>query len=310
MNTSPSARLILHGKAAMRDDVREAVRVVRDQGGQVEVRVTWESGDAVRFATEAVKCGVDVVIAGGGDGTINQVVQGLVEGTEPSHRLPSLGILPLGTANDLASACEIPLDPTEALQLAISGPSVPVDIGQVNGRCFLNAATGGFGAQVTAATPDEAKKILGRAAYLLTGLTRFSSIQPAQGRLSGPGLSWEGKFLVLAVGNGRQAGGGYQLCPEAVLDDGLFEVRLLPQLEGAEIPQALGALLQGRLDPLQSTLVTARVPWLEIESEEPLQINLDGEPMTGTQFRFEVLPRRLSMKLPPTCPLLAASGSR
>jgi lipid kinase YegS len=305
MNASQSACLVLHGKAAMREDVRAAVRAVRDEGYHVEVRVTWEGGDAGRFARQAAEAGFGVVVAGGGDGTVNEVVGGLVEGAEASQPPPGLGFLPLGTANDLARACGIPLHPTAALRLAVCGPSAAVDVGQANGRCFLNVATGGFGAQVTVATPNDLKRILGSVAYLLTGLAHFSSIRPARGRLSGPGFAWEGAFLLLAVGNGRQAGGGYQLCPEALLHDGLFDVRLLPQLPGEEIPDALSALLREGLDALQRTLVNARVPRLEIEAEEPLQLNLDGEPMTNTRFRFEVLPRRLPMKLPPGCPLLA-----
>jgi lipid kinase YegS len=307
MSAPHSACLVLHGKVAMREDVRAAVRAVRDEGCRVEVRVTWEGGDAGRFARQAAEAGFGVVVAGGGDGTVNEVVGGLVEGTEAAaaDSLPSLGILPLGTANDLARACRIPFDPSAALRLAVSGPAATVDVGRANGRCFLNVATGGFGAQVTVGTPEELKKILGRAAYLLTGLTRFSSIRPARGRMSAPRFAWEGAFLVLAVGNGRQAGGGYEICPEALLNDGLLDVRLLPQLPSEEAPHVLGVLLRDGLDAVQRTLVGARVPWLGIEAEEPLQINLDGEPITDTRFRFELLPRRLLMKLPPACPLLA-----
>jgi lipid kinase YegS len=305
VSAPPSACLVLHGKVALREDVRAAVRAVRDEGHRVEVRVTWEGGDAGRFAREAAEAGFDVVVAGGGDGTVNEVVGGLVDEAEAAKPLPSLGIVPLGTANDLARACGIPLDPFAALRLALSGTASGVDVGRANDRCFLNVATGGFGTQVTVATPNELKKVLGRAAYLLTGLTHFTSIRPAQGRLSGPDFAWEGAFLLLAVGNGRQAGGGYQLCPDARLNDGLLDARLLPQLPSEEIPHVLGVLLREGLDAVQRTLVSARLPWLGIETDQPFQINLDGEPMTETRFRFEVLPRRLQVKLPPGCPLLA-----
>jgi lipid kinase YegS len=296
---------VLHGKAAQREDVRAAVRAARDEGHRVEVRVTWEGGDAGRFARQAAEAGFDVVVAGGGDGTVNEVVGGLLEGGGAAATLPGLGVVPLGTANDLARACGVPLDPFAALRLALSGPESAVDVGVANGRCFLNVATGGFGAQVTVATPNELKKVLGRVAYLLTGLTRFTSIRPAQGRLSGPDFAWQGAFLLLAVGNGRRAGGGYQLCPEARLNDGLFDVRLLPQMPSEEIPNVLGAVLREGLDAVRRTLAGARVPWLEVETDESFQINLDGEPIADTRFRFEVLPRRLRMKLPPGCPLLA-----
>ena len=155
---------------------------------------------------------------------------------EPGESSPSLAILPLGTANDLAHACRIPLDPLGALRLAKSGPETKVDVGRTNGRYFLNMATGGFGAHVTAVTPNELKKVLGGAAYFLTGLTHFTSIRPEHGRFSGPGFTWEGPFLILAVGNGRQAGGGHQLCPEALINDGLLDVRVLPKLPNAEAP--------------------------------------------------------------------------
>jgi lipid kinase YegS len=297
---------VLHGKAAMREDVRGAVRAARDDGFPVDVRVTWEGDDATRFAREAAQTGYETVVAGGGDGTVNAVVAGLIEGAGASRASPSLAVLPLGTANDLARACGIPLDPFAAMRLAISGSTSVVDVGQVNGRHFLNVATGGFGTQVTTATPNELKRVLGGAAYLLTGLTHFSSIRPEHGRLSGNAFAWEGAFLVLAVGNGRQAGGGHQLCPEAMLDDGLLDVRVLPQLPKEEIPEALRILLRDGIEGVRRTIVGARVPWLEIETGDSLQINLDGEPLTGTRFRFEALPRRLPMKLPAGCPLLGS----
>jgi lipid kinase YegS len=191
------------------------------------------------------------------------------------------------------------------MRLAVEGPTASIDVGQANEKRFVNVATGGFGTQVTTATPNELKQVLGGAAYLLTGLTHFSSIRPEHARLSGPGFSWQGAFLVLAVGNGRQAGGGHQLCPEALLDDGLLDVRLLPQVPKEEVGEPLRVLLREGLDGVRRTLVGARVSWLEIETEEALQVNLDGEPLTDTRFRFEILPRRLQMKLPSDCPLLA-----
>jgi len=295
---------VLHGKAATREDVRRAVRAVREEGFLVDVRVTWEGDDASRFALQAAHAGYGIVVAGGGDGTVNAVVAGLVEGTEESRASPAFAILPLGTANDLARACGIPLDPLAAMRLAVSGPTSMVDVAQANGRHFVNVATGGFGTQVTLATPNELKRILGGAAYLLTGLTHFSSIKPERGRLSAPGFAWEGAFLVLAVGNGRQAGGGHKLCPEAILDDGLLDVAVVPELPREEIPEALRILLQDGIEGVRRALVHTRVPWLNIETREGLQINLDGEPLTDTSFRFEILPRRLGMKMPTECSLI------
>ncbi len=289
----------------MREDVREAVRAIRAEGVRCDVRVTYEAGDASEFARCAVEDGFGVVIAGGGDGTVNEVAAGLLDASDAAVASPSLAVLPLGTANDLAHSCGIPLDPLAALRLAVTGPDARVDVGRVGERCFVNLATGGFGSQVTVATPPELKKLLGGAAYLLTGLTHFTAIRPERGRLLGPGFEWEGAFLVLAVGNGRQAGGGHRLCPEALLDDGLFDVRVLPAVPEGELRSALRKLLREGLGSLRRRVVATRIPRLEIETAGPLQINLDGEPVSGTRFAFEILPRRLSLRLPPGCPLLA-----
>ena len=102
-------RVILNGKGAANPQVREAINRIRDEGQAMEVRCTWEGGDAARFAQEAVADGIDVLVAGGGDGTIHEVVNGLMSGDSPPDL--ALGILPLGTANDFARVCGVPLEP-------------------------------------------------------------------------------------------------------------------------------------------------------------------------------------------------------
>jgi len=212
-------------------------------------------------------------------------------------RATALAILPLGTANDLARSCRIPLDPFEALRLAVTATPVAVDVGRANGRAFMNVATGGFGTQVTVATPNDLKKVFGGAAYFLTGLTQFTSIRPAQGRFSGPGLDWEGEFLVLGIGNGRQAGGGIPLCPNALIDDGLLDLTVLPAMDHAACLDAFGHLLREGAQGIRAQLVTARSPWIVYESERDININLDGEPVVLKRFRVETRRRVLPVHL-------------
>ena len=138
-----------------------------------------------------------------------------------------LAILPLGTANDFATAAEISAEPADSLALLATDPH-PCDVIQVNDHYFLNMATGGFGTEVTTQTSEDLKKMLGGAAYLLTGLSRFSEIESAKGHFKGEGFEWEGEFLALGLGNGRQAGGGQRLCPDALVNNGLFDVAILP----------------------------------------------------------------------------------
>jgi lipid kinase YegS len=296
--------IIVHGKSAANPDLRQAVAGIRRQGHKVTVRPTWEGGDAGILAQRAVLESADVVIAGGGDGTVNEVAMGMVTSRPGPAGMPSFGILPLGTANDLARSAGIPLDLSAALELIVSGDARLVDLGRIGDRIFLNVATGGFGTQVTVETPEAMKKALGGAAYLLTGLTRYSSIGSARARFTGPGFNWEGDFLVLAIGNGRQAGGGHVLCPEATLDDGLLDLRILPDVPRSEMGQAVKELLSSGLDAVERTVVTARLPEFEISADQDICINLDGEPISGRHFKVQVMPTALALHLPADTPLL------
>ncbi|TJZ73789.1 lipid kinase YegS [Chitiniphilus eburneus] len=290
-------RLIVNGKAALAPELREAVALARNAGQALEVRVTWEGGDAARYVTEAITDGARSIIAGGGDGTLNEVAGALLD--HAAGQRPVLGLLPLGTANDFARGVGIPTDLPAALRLALVGEPRAIDAGRVNDRVFLNMATGGFGTQVTAETPDEQKSALGAFAYLLTGLKRLNAIQADRLRVEGPGFQWEGEFLVLAVGNGIQAGGGHRLCPQALLDDGLLDLRILAG--GELLPALLERLLAGEE---AERMIGARLPWLTLETPSEIQLNLDGEPLAGTRFRIEALPAALRMRLPADSPLL------
>ncbi len=127
-------RFILNGKKAEQEEIRAAVYSLRSQSADIQVRVTWEQGDGERLVREAGREGVKRIVSGGGDGTLNEVINGLA-GLEKGKR-PELAILPLGTANDFATSCSIPHAPLDALTLTLSGTSRDVDIVQANKRFF------------------------------------------------------------------------------------------------------------------------------------------------------------------------------
>lgn len=294
--------LVLHGKAAGRPEVRAAVEAVRADGHKVDVRVTWEAGDAVRLANAAAAEGVDTVVAGGGDGTLNEVVSGVVDGSGPPGC--SLGLIPLGTANDFAHCCQIPIDdPTAALRLAVETEARPMDLATISGRVVVNLASGGFGARVTVETPPDMKKTLGKLSYLLTGATRFNEFGAEEGSLRGPDFEWQGRIVALAVGNGRQAGGGIQLCPEAMLDDGLLDVAVLPEIPKEKQNEKFKVLVKEGLAAVEREVVRARLPWVEIDAPAGLHVNLDGEPVHEKHFRFEARKGWLKFHLPAGAPV-------
>ncbi|MBF8781119.1 lipid kinase YegS [Pseudomonas fulva] len=288
------AMLVLHGKQAMNEEVRDAVKQMRERGWTFDVRLTWEAGDAQRLVKEALEAGYAHVVAGGGDGTLRDVAQAM-EGAQAS-----LALLPLGTANDFAHAANVPLEPGAAL-LLLERPATPVDLGRAGDKAFLNMATGGFGSQVTANTSEDLKKALGAAAYMITGISRFSELQAASVEIHGPDFQWQGPLLALGIGNGRQAGGGHELCPDAVIDDGLLDISILPAPQ--EVVGALRELLVG-----EGLYIRARLPWVEVRSVQGIDINLDGEPLQAQRLRFEARAKALRLHLPAGSPLLSHPG--
>ena len=307
MQPTPRWRLILNGKSAGDDAVREAVVALRDAGVRLDVRVTWEGGDAERYVAEAIADGVDTVIAGGGDGTLSEVATTLAHRDEDAKTLPTLGLLPLGTANDFASACGIPMEPDAALRLVRDSVAVPMDLLKLdaNGETHwaANLASGGFGTEVTTETNEGLKKMLGGLAYVLTGLSKLGRIEPQAARLRGPGFEWQGDFIALGIGNGRQAGGGQALCPDALLDDGLLDLTIVPPLDGEVLATIGTAMTDGKDAALDRVAVRRALPWVEIEAAKPLTLNLDGEPVQATRFRIDCIPGRVRMHLPADCPL-------
>ncbi len=294
----PASLLILNGKSADNLPLRDAIAKLRDEGVEIHVRVTWEKGDAQRYVDEARQLGVETVIAGGGDGTINEVSTALIQ--SQGDNIPALGILPLGTANDFATSVGIPDDLDKALKLAIAANATAIDMVQVNDKtCFINMATGGFGTRITSETPEKLKAALGGVSYFIHGLMRMDTLKPDICDIRGEDFHWQGKALVIGIGNGRQAGGGQQLCPTALINDGLLQLRIFT---GEELlPGLLSALTQSEDNP---NIIEGASSWFDIRAPHETTFNLDGEPLSGQEFHIEILPEALRCRLPPGCPLL------
>lgn len=305
--------LILNGKQANDDAVRLAVTAVRERGLRLAVRVTWEAGDAERFIEEAIAANATTVIAGGGDGTLREVAAALAQRDASADALPALAVLSLGTANDFATAAGIPVDAEAALDLVRTTVPLPLDLLRIDAdgapHWCINLASGGFGTTVTTETQEGLKKMLGGLAYVVSGLARVGRIEPSQARFEAADFAWSGDFIALGIGNGRQAGGGQVLCPDALIDDGLLDITLVPTLDG-ELASTVGTLIaEGKQAALERVSTRLQRPWLAIAADRPLTLNLDGEPVEARAFRIECVPGRLRIHLPPGCPLLAANAA-
>lgn len=293
------ALAIINGKNAGNELLRQAINDLRDAGYRLEVRLTWESSDTGRYLQEALQLGASTVIAGGGDGTINQIVNQLA-GLDPERR-PALGILPLGTANDFATSVGIPDDLASALHLAVTAPVTPVDIICVNHEhYFINMATGGFGPRITSQTPAKLKAALGGVSYLLHGLSQVDTLKADHFTLSCEDFNWQGDALVVGIGNGRQAGGGQRLCPGALIDDGLMDISIITAREW--LPTLMHTLTRDDENP---NIIRTRSKTVEIHAEHEMTFNLDGEPLSGNRFTMSLIPQAIPCRLPATCPLLS-----
>lgn len=282
---------VLHGARANLPEVRHLVAWVREKGHEVTPMVTWEKGDATRFAREAAENGVTAVVAVGGDGTINEVVNGLVGTATP------LGIIPLGTANDFARQVGIPDDPDHAMDVVLRAPATTIDVGELNGRAFLNVSTGGIAAETAADASPEVKARLGALAYAVAGLKKLRTLHPRRAWFSGPGFEYRGEYLTFAVGNGRATGGGTLITPRASVCDGLLDVCIIGPMPRSEVAGAY--LMVKRGEHLEHEAVRyAQLPELVVEAQRPLAVNLDGEPMHSRRLHYRARPRALRIHLP------------
>jgi lipid kinase YegS len=225
-----------------------------------------------------------------------------------------LASLPLGTANDFADAAGIPEALEDALALVANGRAQAVDILCMRigarSRWCINLASGGFGTDATVEAHEMLKRVLGGFSYVVKGLTRLHAIEPQPIELRGPGFRWAGPMIVLGIGNARQAGGGQAICPDALIDDGLLDVTVIPELDEGVGRTVATVIRDGKRATLERVAERVRLPWVELRSQEPVRLNLDGEPVAASRLRIECVPAALRMILPRDCPLLARTTSR
>ncbi|RJQ65499.1 MAG: YegS/Rv2252/BmrU family lipid kinase [Desulfobacteraceae bacterium] len=288
--------------------LQEGVDRIRGLGHIVFLKKIDEPIDATRYASEASEQGADTVVAVGGDGMLNLVANGILQGRKDARC--AVGLVPFGTGNDFAGASGIPLnDSLGALDVIIRATPVPIDVGRVNDTYFINVVTGGFPAEAAAETPGISKEFLGGFAYFLTGLAKIGSLAARNVRFTGPGFEWKGESYAFSFGNGRRAGGGFKVSPHARINDGLMDLMIVPESEEGLLP-----LIRefARVSNLGSTekIVYVQVPWIDLDSPETIHLNVDGEPVKGRNFHFKIHPLKLPFHLPENSPVLCLPHER
>lgn len=244
------------------------------------------SADIVRRRHEA-----DLVIVCGGDGTIRSAAKGVLETGLP------MGILPMGTANDLARTLAIPEDLAAAADIIIAGTTRRIDLGEVNGEPFFNVASLGLSADLARGLTSEAKRRWGKLGYALTALQLVTTVRPFSAQIIAGDEVTRVVSLQIAVGNGRYYGGGTVVEADAKIDDGALDLYSLETRDVLKLFLMLRAFLKGT-HGTWTEVRTAKGDGFEIRTRRPQPVNLDGDLVTETPARFEIRPKAITVFVP------------
>lgn len=280
------------GRRGSTRDLEAALHWLRSRGWQVERRQTRHPGHARELAADAAARGVEVTLVCGGDGTINEAVNGIA-GTGTA-----LAIIPAGTVNLWAKEMGIPRQARAAVRLLEAGERRRVDLGRANGRYFLMLASAGADSRAVQAVTPARKRRWGRSAYLIVGLYELVRHGGRQMTVTVDGERFRGRMLTVIAGNTRLYGGVVRATYRAQIDDGLLDLCIYGGRHRRMLAwHALWTSLQ-RHD-LKRNVVYRRARRIRIESEQPLPLQLDGDPFGATPAEIEVVEGGLLVIVPP-----------
>jgi diacylglycerol kinase (ATP) len=256
------------------------------------------------LVASAAADGVQQVVAVGGDGTLNEVANGLL--ALPEADRPELAVIPFGTGMDFARSHSIPRKLDAAVDLALSGKTVAVDAGRVSYKAwdgsdgqayFANIASAGMSGAVAKQANQTSKALGGRISFFAALVRVFAGWRNTELVVDAGGERRSGKMTNLIVANGRYQGGGMLIAPEASPDDGLFDVLVIGDITKRDFVLNVGKIYRGthlshpKIELLRSAAVT-------VEAEVPVPIELDGEQPGTTPARFEVVPKAIRLRVP------------
>lgn len=270
---------------------------LREHADNLDIVMTIGEGDAARAAATAVRDGYDRLFVAGGDGTLNEAVNGV--GAIPGgFEAVTFAVIPLGTGNDFATALGIPSGVESAVAAIAGGRTVAVDVGRLNERYFINVSAGGFIAEVSDAVDPKLKTLAGKLAYLIGGAQVLFSHEPVAARVrTFSGRDTHVTLTIFAVCNSRLIGGGRLIAPEASIDDGLFDVCLIEDMPTIEFLALLRRVASGE-HVGDDRVVYFRTPDLELTFARPTKVNTDGEVLEATTCRYQLLPAALRIIAP------------
>jgi diacylglycerol kinase (ATP) len=270
---------------------------LRERVGAMDIVLTVAPGDAAGAARDAVRDGYDHLFVAGGDGTLNEAVNGIAA-TPGGFEAVTLGVIPLGTGNDFATALGMPPDPGDAVEAVLDAVPAMVDVGRLNDRYFVNVSAGGFIAEVSDVVDPKLKTIAGKLAYLVGGAQILFTHTPVDARVeTSDGRVTHATLSIFAVCNARLIGGGRLIAPHAAIDDGLLDVCLIEAMPTVEF---LGLLtrVSGGEHVADERVTYFRTSDVRFTLDRDVKVNTDGEVLEAASCEYRVLPGALRVLRP------------
>ena len=279
----------------------------------LEIFETLSRNDAITIASRAAEKYVDIVIAAGGDGTLNQVVNGILRGREKETKLPAIGLIPIGTGNDFARTAGIQCDANQLMDLIKEFAPRKIDVGSIrytpfrdkvkktgdDQRYFVNVADIGMGPMVVDKVLKSGRAWGHAAAYYKSIISTFFSYKPMVVNVSSPGWNWKGKLRSLAVANGRFYGHGLTIAPDAELDDRMFSIFICGNVSVLDFIWQTPTLRKGKFIALKDVHYKKAVS-VNFTADAPCMIEGDGEILGVLPAKISIVERQLDFLIPKT----------
>lgn len=267
---------IIYNPTAGREAFKKEIAIVLEQleiaGYESSAHATTCEGDATEAARAAVERNFDLIVAVGGDGTLNEVINGVAS---EEHR-PKIGIIPAGTTNDFARALDIPRNTKDAVNVIIDNHSMHIDIGKVNDQHFVNIAGGGKLTELTYEVPSKLKTMLGQLAYYIKGIEMLPFLRPIHTTIEYDGTIIDEEIMLFLIANTNSVGGFEKLAPQAKLDDGYFDLLILKKSNIAEFIRVATSALRGTHIEDKNIIYT-QAKHIKVIPDDKMQLNIDGE---------------------------------
>jgi diacylglycerol kinase (ATP) len=307
------ARLIVNPNAGTEEGsthIAELHKKLRSRFSKVDVTITENSGDAAKSAHDAVLQGYSHLLIAGGDGTLNEAINGAA--SVPGGHDITLGVLPLGTGNDFCKALGFSGNAFETIDMLFSPEATvqQIDLGELNGRYFINASAGGFIAEVSDSVSSKLKSITGRLAYLIGGAQALLDHRPAVSRIEYEDQDrklhcHEISIQFFAVSNAPLIGAGHPIAPHAKWDDGRLDLCIVREMGTLEFLRLLSTIPKGG-HIQDERVIYDRTTQIRMQFAETIKVNTDGEVLETKSCEYRIHPRRLKFIVAPQEPSSAA----